>query len=626
LRRFSLWAAALLLLPVLLLAGLLLALPRIELGAFAAGRLSSALGREVTVGSARLAPGRWTRVELTDVRLGNLPGEAEPMLEIARAVAEVETRSLLGDVLAIRGAGVEGARLRLGRDGSGRGNWVFGEPAPEGVPEGAPEGASTGEPGLTRANFPSLRDLALAGSEVTYRTGSGKLLRVRIDRGRVAAPAEDARARLELEGAYNDAPVTLGADLGTLIELRDTSKPYPAVLDFASGDTRLRFEGGFTRPLDVDGADGRLVLDAPALTDILRIAGAEGEARPALALDGHLTREGDLWVLERATGRLGRAEITEAMLRLKEGARGQEDEVETDLAFARLDLDSLLGAGGESGGESGGDADVALAPDRDPGVRLKARLAAREVVYAGYQASAARAEAELLPGRIAVPSLAFTYLGGRFEGNATVEAAEEGPRGTLSADARVSGLGLDRLKRTLGLGSLPLSGEIAGAASIRAEGETLNAAARAARASAVIRMEGGSVSREAIELLSTDIAGLFRSSDARTNVACLLAVVDVRGGVGTVSPLRLRTGEGTIAGAGRFDLGRETVDLTIASEARTTGALALDVPIRVRGSFSDPSIGPGGWPRSGPPSLRAGISRLIPSLQPAARGSPCLDR
>ncbi len=72
--------------------------------------------------------------------------------------------------------------------------------------------------------------------------------------------------------------------------------------------------------------------------------------------------------------------------------------------------------------------------------------------------------------------------------------------------------------------------------------------------------------------------------------------------------------------------GRERLDLTVSRESDTTGALALDVPVRVSGSFASPSVAPARWSAEGRAALASGpaLRRLPPALREVARRSPCL--
>jgi AsmA family protein len=162
---------------------------------------------------------------------------------------------------------------------------------------------------------------------------------------------------------------------------------------------------------------------------------------------------------------------------------------------------------------------------------------------------------------------------------------------------------------------------------VEASGATLNQAALGARLSAVVAMDNGSISRRIIELASTDARAIFRKAPGVSPISCLVGVLDIRGGIGTLSPLRVRSADGTITGRGSFDIYRHQIDITIASEARTTSLFALDVPVRVNGSFAAPTIRPATLSPAGRAQLAAGddVSRLLPSLQPFARRSPCLS-
>jgi hypothetical protein len=138
-------------------------------------------------------------------------------------------------------------------------------------------------------------------------------------------------------------------------------------------------------------------------------------------------------------------------------------------------------------------------------------------------------------------------------------------------------------------------------------------------------MRGGAIQKNVIEMASADIRSLFRTDRGLTPVTCLLAGLDMRAGVGTVAPLRIRSAEGTISGSATFNLYRHSFDLTIGSEAKSTGLFALDIPIRASGSFGAPIITPAQWSAQGRAMLAAAdsLSQLPPALRDWARHYPC---
>ena len=608
------WIGAAILLLVLLAGGAWIAAGRFDFAGLAAARLGAALERPVSVGSLRLTPGRWISVSLKDVRVDNLPALAgQPMVQLARLDAELDVFSLIRGPVVIRRATVEGAKIFLARTPEGRGNWQFGSAPP-----------ANAQAGDARASFPGLYDLRFAGSELVYRTTSGTNLHIRLEEALLRTEGDDQPLVLTATGAYNNVPIRLQADLAPLAALREAGKPYEARIAVASGETQLTFQGVLTDPLNVDGAKGNLDLNAPTSAALLAIAGVSSNLDITLQLKGPFERSGDLWRMTDASGRLDDAAFTAPLLQLREGARGQPDAVKAEVAFGRLDLNALLGEGRRG---SRSNADLSLAVDRAPDTLVEAKLTAERLFYAGVEADNVTLEASLDSGLIAVKAFSLTYTGSRIDADGQIAAIGEGNRGRITAKVLVSGMEAQSLRRLLGIGNLPLQGRLNAQFAVIAEGATLNAASREARASAVVDMRGGSISRRLIEIASTDVRGLFRSADGMTGISCLVAVLDVRAGAGTISPLRIRTQSGTIAGSGSFNVFRRQVDLTVSSEASTTSSFALDVPVRLSGSMNSPTIRPARWSAAGRAELAANdnVNRLLPELRPFARRNPCLS-
>jgi AsmA family protein len=584
---------------------------RYDFGPLAANRASAALGRPVSIGSLRVSPGWWITVDLAGARLDNVAGGSRPaMVEVGRLTAEVEAASLLRGPIVVRRLAISGLSVLLERTADGTRNWRFGV-------ERQSEAGSLPD----RSWFPTLLEARLSGGEIVFRTSRGAELRTRLDEAAVLTKGADQPVRMAAEGAYNETPVRLEGDLQPIAILRDAATPYGADLRFASGEMTLRFDGTMTEPFDVDGARGTLALVAPTLRPLLAIAGEPGDSDVSLTLDGSLERSGDVWRLANLAGALDSSGVRSGSLRLVEGARGRPDELAVELAFDRLDLNELLGSG-RRGRRS--DADIPLRVDRAPDTLLRAHLSAREVAYGRVEATDAVLAGGLTPGRVAADELSLTYLGARIRADGRVEAAERGAR--LSVDVSASHLDVQRLRRELEFGPVPLHGQLEARVAMVAGGDSLNAAARTARISAAVSMAGGAIEREVIETASIDMRRLFRKAEGMSSVSCLLGVLDMEAGLGTVAPLRVRSALGTIVGHARFDLNRRQLDLTVGSESATTSAYALDIPVRISGPFSGPSVRPARWSAAGRALLaaREDISRLPHSMQRLARSSGCL--
>lgn len=580
---------------------------RVDLGPWAARRASAALGgRAVAVGALHVTPGRWITVDLQGLRIDNLPGGTRPALAtLDRLTAEVDALSLLRGPAVVRTLRIDGLSVLLERLADRTKNWRFGPETPH---PGPPD----------RSWFPTLLDAQARRSEVVFRTSGGTALVTKLDDATIRTASAEQPVQLAINGAYHGAPIQLKAELQPLVVLRDASVPYGTALHFASGGTTLDFNGTMTAPFDLDGARGVLSLSAPTPKPLLAIAGVGSGIDAALNLSGPFEHKGDLWLLTKAAGALNNGVVGDATLRLQEGGAGRPDDVSVEATFDRLDLDKLLGAG-----RGGGDTDVSLAIDRSPDTLLAVRLAARQAGYGGVTATDARLAAALTPGRLAVSDFSMAYAGARATASGAVEAAGQG--GRVSLGVSVANADVQTLRRLLGSGPVPLLGRLEMQAAAQSDGATLNAAVRAADVSAVVSMTGGSIARNVVEMASTDVRLLFRRAHGMTPVSCLLGVLTMRGGAGTMAPLRVRAAEGTVAGNGTFDPYRRRIDVTIGSEAASTSAFALDIPVRISGSLADPSVRPARWSAAGRAQLASAdtTAALPPGLRQAAQRNPC---
>ena len=583
-----------------------------NLAAIVADRVTKATGRTVTIGALQLSPGRWVGVDLRDASVANLPGGTRPeMATLGHLSGEVSLWELLHGTVLARSVQVEKADILLEKVGQ-QPNWRNGPKQPE-------------KPGAGRTGFPTLLGATLDGT-VTFRTTSGHSLVTRLAGVTLEAAAADQKVRLSGPGSYQGVPITLDAQLGSFDQLHDPSIALPADITLTSGATVLHFVGTMTKPLDIDGADGQLSIVAPTPAVLEKVAGADPAPAPALRIAGPFQRDADLWTMQKATGALGAAVLEDGRLSLREGSAANRipDKLALDLRFGQIEADRLLAAFKDPGAQSGGSSgDSSFVPSAEPRTEVTAKLAAAGLSYDGLKLTKPTLSVAVQPRELTLDAASFGALGGQVQLAGRIRADEDGKAATLSATASATGLDIADSRRALGIEQLPLTGRIDVHAVAEGTGATADAALTAGRASLVAIMRGGSVSEQVIELASTDPAGLFRSARTMVPLDCLLAAAEVRGGVASIGPARLRSSQGTIVARGQVNLLRRSLDMVVASEARTTGALALDVPVRVSGRIDNPSIAPAGA-AAGRAALEGGsIRSLAASLRPYAEQSAC---
>lgn len=594
-------------------------LPYVELAGYVVDRASAAAGRRVTIESLRVTPGYNLQLALRGVRLANIAGGTQPdMLTLASLELELELWPLLlRREIVVPSLTVDGLTMLLERNARQERNWRFNETPPQRPSTPGPDPES-------RRGIPFVQNLQLTGSRITIRTSSGKPLEVRLDSVGLAAPATDQPVRLTAHGAYNDVPMVLAMTLGSFNEVWDVPKPVPMELRAtAGGSTVLTLRGTTTDPLNFDGIAADLTLEAPTPATLLALGGASGGPAVPVRLAGRMERQGDSWKLTAVDGALDGAPLAGPLLQMDEGSGGQPDKITAQLNFTRLDLNRLLGTPSAAGAPPSDDADLPLIVEEKPDPKVEARLTAGDLRYGSVRASEVRLQAAVTEGRIVVDDLSMRSFGARITARGQLE--RRGAEVAVLAGIGMREGDLDTLRRAFGLRPLPIAGRVEARVIAQGVGRTLNAVSRTANLSAVVAMNNGQVQREIIEMASTDIRSLFRTPRGMTPVSCLLAVAEIRRGVGEVAPLRIEAGTGTIAGIASFDLNRRQLDLVIGSESATTSFFALDIPMRVSGSFASPSIRPARWSPEGRAQLAAGdtVAAVPAELRDFARGNRC---
>ena len=144
----------------------------------------------------------------------------------------------------------------------------------------------------------------------------------------------------------------------------------------------------------------------------------------------------------------------------------------------------------------------------------------------------------------------------------------------------------------LGAASGQISGRLDARAEVDMTGETVDAGLKNSRGQAVVSVVQGRVARDLVERLSTDLRGLFHSGEGSAALTCVLAVMEMRNGLGVVAPLRLRSPEIVMIGSGKIDFMTSRLHLRVASLPHSTGFFALDIPLEITGTLARPSARP----------------------------------
>jgi len=592
----------------------------LELADVDVGKFYGGLGRAMTVKRLKLTPGPWIGVVAEGVSLANIPGGTQPqMFTLGRVSAELDPSTLIAGPPTLRKVVVENLALLLEKDKQRHRNWRFGARAANTAP--APANA----PPDDRSGLPLLLDAVLRNAEVVIRTTSGKPLTLKLGELHWTTPAVDKKVALSGKGSWQGVPVTLAGTLDPVAVLRQTAKPYPATIKLGAGRTTLEFTGTFTDPLNAEGAKGRLHLIAPGVEEILALAGAtDAGLTAAIDLAGAFEHHGPVWRLTQAQGRLSGSPLKATQLAFIEGAPGTGDALTIDIEAGKLDLNHMLtaAAGGGKGSDS---ADLPLHLDPNPDPRIEAKLRVGELIFNKLRAQSVHFDGGLEPNRILLRDLALTAYSARVSAKGEAKPAGGGAR--VDASVTMHDADIGTLRQAFGLRDLPVNGQMKGDVVVTAQGHHVVQAASGADISAVLALHNATIPREVMQYASQNLGALFNKSEGLTPVSCLLAVANMRAGVGEVAPLRLRSADGTLSGIATFDIWRKQLDVVIGTDSKTTGSLALDIPVRIAGNFADPIIRPATWSPEGRAKLAASnaVAHVPPALRRVAQQNSCFS-
>lgn len=611
LRSVGIGIISFLLVLVLLAGGAVLWVMNQDYRSLAESKGSEALGRKVTIGALQVGWGDPLTIEIRDLKVANAPWGTRPeMVTLEHLYAQIDVRPLLKGVIRYRRLDVTRPDILLERDQKGTGNWKF---------AGGGGGSAGGFAIMPkdRTQFPTLLDFTLHDATITYRTTSGKPLVTALKQATIQSAGDDQPVTVTMDGAYNNLPAKIEATTDSFDVMRNASVPFGEDVTVTSKDSTIAFKGHLMNPLDFDQVEAALTIDTKNLGKLLEAFDAGLPAAFPAKFDGKLTHQGEHWQIDDITGAMAGNPVTGTFV-LDEGPRGGTDKMAIKARYDTLNLDTMIAKDKETKNTDW--KSIALELPGKTAPEIKADLAAKRLKYGKTTLSGFALVGSGGPGALDIDSIQFAMAGATFEANAT--AKSDGKATRLKVNAGLPGGNLNELLKTLGAATDQISGQVSARIALEATGSKLGEALAHSNGYAVFAMIDGQVSRDVVEKASTDLRTVFRKGEGMSKVKCLLGVAAVKNGVAQVSPLVLRTPEATLTGGGTIDLLKNTVDLTIRSDPKSTGFFALDIPIRIAGALASPSAGPDSKSKFEP---NLALPELPKAIRKVAENSRCLE-
>jgi uncharacterized protein involved in outer membrane biogenesis len=568
---------------------------------FIEGRLSSAVHAPVHIG--RITRDSWfsftPTIALQNVRVAQpaWAGQGD-FVRIASAEVRVPVLALVTGRFRPRRLHLDGLKVALVRDASGRSNW-------------APDKSNKQS---DRRAHPNLSDLTVTNARFSLRDDKRGLT--------VAGPMRvDAKSGLNLsaDGKFLGAPAHIEARGGSIAGI-DPNAPYPVSLTLTSPALHLAATAMMDSVLDFAHFKATLSAKAPTLKNLDRIIEAGLFGSQPIDLAGTVRHDGHDWYVDRLSGSMGRSRITGRAAVLKRDGRTK---IDATIHASQFDFDDLADSEGRSEAAA---LRARVGPRMIPNTRINLskigktdgvlHFSADRLLFKGPSVFRSLSGTLTLDNRkVTISDVVARLMAGSLTGQIVVDHRSGAPK--LSVDMRFSGATLEAI---VGKPDY-VSGTVRGRILVSGAGNTVREAMAQANGRVAMVALAGQIKATAADVLGQDlgraIGQQLRERDAHVPLRCLVANFHASNGVLVPAPLAIDTGASVGQGTGRIVMNGETIAVTLLGSSKSPSALKIVDPIRIGGTLSSPAISVAGIGNPGESQSKGALRVLGRSIKAA---------
>jgi len=603
------------------------------------GRIATAVkestGRDLVLkGDIKLSVFPWIALELGPASLGNPPGFGEePFLAFNRASVRVKLFPLLAKRLEMDRVEVDGLDLRLRKNAEGTGNWEnFGQTQRPAANAGGDK---------VSGPLPELAGVQITHGRVSYQgivvekinLETGALgghgvtpVSISFDANRgvpdesltlnaqfdLSADATPKRLRLDavsfsgLLGRPGDGPPAHWEMSAPSIEV-DVKSQTVAVPAFAVSYSSARLTGKLhaTKILEELGVTGSVALAPVVLREFApRLGIALPKTRDPRALAQFSASSDFSYSSSGVRLEQMQAQLDDTHLKGNVALMGEPRALKLELTVDQINLDRYLSADNGAASAAPKAAEESKAGGKPPPATEASKtpdaegtLTVATVHFSPLDFSNVRLTLASKDNVVHLyPSLA-QIDGGSYSGNITLD--HRGATPTLSMDEHLSGVDMTRLLagtsykgRLTGRGNVNVKATARGAA-LNAVMQTLNGHFDANLADGAL--EGVDLGYEVslAQALVKHTAAPARSNPVRTKFDAVKMSAEITNGVAKTSDLTISSPVMRVTGQGSANLVNKAIDFQmVASFLKSPGASAADIPLKITGTYVDPTVRP----------------------------------
>jgi uncharacterized protein involved in outer membrane biogenesis len=550
------------------------------------------------------APSRWT-LRLAD--LGFAKGHVALSDELKQIALQVDLDTLgkplpIGEVMKQQESASHGAAQKVIGSRGARELASQVEAASGGLAASGPVAASGAAASTAKARTPSPTERASSAVSASSSSSASA----------ASSTAQASGASLiyslawKAKGAYRKTDVSGEGKLGSVLALRDASRPFPLQADVKIGHTRLALVGTLTDPVHLSALDLRLWLQGESLSHLYSILGVTLPQTPPYATDGRLTGHfqtgASAFTYSGFTGRVGGSDIEGTITYQARQPRPLLTGHVSSNLLQFSDLAPIVGADSNANKTRRGEAvkqpaDRALPvepfhTDRWKAIDADVTFTGKRIVKSpSLPITDVDTHVVMKDGVLSFHPLRFGVAGGTLASDFDLDGSKEPLRARMQLSARH--LKLKQLFST----QKPMQsalGEVNGDAQLSATGNSPAALASTLDGEAKALVTQGKVSLLIMEAAGLNVANvvyekLFGTRDIDIN--CMAADFAATNGVLDTRTFALDTTDAVIGMEGKIDLRDESMDLTIHPHTKGFRIFTLRSPLYVKGTFKHPDVG-----------------------------------
>ena len=555
---------------------------------------SSVLERPVSIQRLRASLREMT-IEADGIVIGNPAGfvDGSRFGSIDRLAATLDLRAAFHRRIHIVTLLIDRPQGDLGRGASGKPNWVFGtssSSASKGNPPDVLLGSIIINDGHVHIIDPVLKSDFIVDIRTEPVPGS-----------------DEARLVIDAKGTYVNEPIAAHFRGGSLLSLRDDSKPYPIDLKVDHGETHVSVEGTVQDPMSFGGANVRMHLEGKDMSELSDLIGVPLAPTPPYRLDGHLAYTDKRIRFDDFTGKVGSSDLKG---KFAVDLSGKRPSIVADMTSETVDLTDLGGFIGTTPGKSS-------TPDQsDKQKEEHAEAAAKTTLFPDkpmdlsavrnndfdVHYSAKSIQGESIPlddlqvhlviddGVITLDPLKFGVGVGAVTGTFSIDARPKQP--VANADIELRQVDLRRIMQSTK--TFEGAGLVGGRAVLKGRGASLAEMLGSSDGNIKFFMTGGDMSALLVNLAGLDFGNSLLSAigiPSQTEIRCMVSDFGVDDGVLGTRLMVLDTTAANVVGQGDINLRDQSIDYRIETEPKHFSIGSLPSPITITGPLKNPNIG-----------------------------------